>query len=69
MSSITHSYEIRPSKHQRRFDLISNVLPLKHIGGYVEAAAAVRYAKFYSGPHPAVIRVYNDAGIVIETHE
>jgi hypothetical protein len=28
-----------------------------------------RYAKFYSRSHDAVIRVYDDAGNVIETHE
>jgi len=27
------------------------------------------YAKFYSRPHDAVIRVYDEAGNVIETHE
>jgi hypothetical protein len=30
---------------------------------------AVGYAKFYSPPHNAVIRVYDKAGNVIETHE
>jgi hypothetical protein len=30
---------------------------------------AVGYAKFYSRSHDAVIRVYDDAGNVIETHE
>jgi hypothetical protein len=30
---------------------------------------AIGYAKFYSRPHDAVIRVYNDAGNVIDTHE
>jgi hypothetical protein len=30
---------------------------------------AVDYAKFYSFPHNAVIRVYDAAGNVIETHE
>jgi len=28
-----------------------------------------RYAKFYSRAHDAVIRVYDEAGNVIETHE
>jgi hypothetical protein len=35
----------------------------------VEAAAAVRYAKSDSGSHAAVIRVYDNAGNVIQTHE
>jgi hypothetical protein len=30
---------------------------------------AIEYAKFYSRSHDAVIRVYDDAGNVIETHE
>jgi len=30
---------------------------------------AVDYAKFYSRSHNAVIRVYDDAGNVIDTHE
>jgi hypothetical protein len=30
---------------------------------------AISYAKFYSRSHDAVIRVYDDAGNVIETHE
>jgi hypothetical protein len=29
---------------------------------------AIGYAKFYSRSHNAVIRVYDDAGNVIETH-
>jgi hypothetical protein len=64
-----HIYEVRPSKHRHTFDLISNVLPFGRSGGYLAAAAAVRQAKSYSGSHAAVIRVYHDAGKVIETHE
>ena len=30
---------------------------------------AIDYAKFYSRSHDAVIRVYDDTGNVIETHE
>jgi hypothetical protein len=30
---------------------------------------AIRYAKFYSRSHDAVVRVYDEAGNVIETHE
>jgi hypothetical protein len=30
---------------------------------------AISYAKFYSRSHDAVIRVYDAAGNVIETHE
>ncbi len=45
-----HAYEIRPRKDHRGVDLISDALPY-----------AVDYAKFFSRPHRAVIRVY-DAG-------
>jgi hypothetical protein len=34
-----------------------------------EISNAVDYAKFRSRSHDAVIRVYDDAGYVIETHE
>jgi hypothetical protein len=64
-----HVYEIRPSKYLRTFDLISKMLPLGHGGDFVDAPDAVRYAKSCSGPHAAVIRVYDDAGNVVETHE
>ena len=30
---------------------------------------AIGYSRFYSRPHHAVIRVYDEAGNVIETHE
>jgi hypothetical protein len=33
------------------------------------ATSAVGYAKFYSSSQDAVIRVYDEAGNVIETHE
>ena len=69
MESAKHVYEIRPSKHHRTFDLISNVLPLGRSGGFVDAAAAVRQARSYSGSHPFGIRVYDEAGNVLETHE
>ena len=42
------------------------------IGTYGEQNAisnAIDYAKFYSRSHDAVIRVYDVAGNVIETHE
>ena len=69
MESAKHIYEIRPSKFQHTFDLISNVLPLGRSGGFFDAGAAVHQAKSYSGSHPFVIRVYDEAGNVLETHE
>jgi hypothetical protein len=65
-----HLYEVRPCKDKRGVDLTSDALPFGRLW-YGEPNAisnAVGYAKFYSR-HDAVIRVYNEAGNVIETHE
>ncbi len=49
-----HVYEIRPRKDKRGVDLISN---------------AISFAKSNSRSHDAGIRVYDEAGNMIETHE
>jgi hypothetical protein len=36
---------------------------------YTEIPHAIDYAKFYSRSHDVVIRVYDESGNVIETHE
>jgi hypothetical protein len=56
---------------RRGVDLISDALPFGALWyGEPDAIAnAISYAKFYSRSHDAVIRVYDDAGNVIETHE
>jgi hypothetical protein len=68
----THVYEVRPRKDHRGVNLISDALPFGRLW-YGEpdaiAANAISYAKFYSRSHDAVIRVYDEAGNVIETHE
>jgi hypothetical protein len=64
-------YEVRPRKDRRGFDLISQRLPFGRLW-YAEPGAisnAVGYAKFRGRSHGAVIRVYDEAGNVIETHE
>jgi hypothetical protein len=63
-----HTYEVRPREDHHGVNLISDVLPF---GGllYLEVRDAVDYAKFYSNSHDAMIRVYDAAGNVIETHE
>jgi hypothetical protein len=38
-------------------------------GGRNVVSNAIGYAQFYSRSYHAVIRVYDDAGNVIETHE
>ena len=66
-----HVYEVRPRKDKRGVDLISDVLPFGRLW-YGEPNAvrnAIGYAKFRSRSHDAVIRVYDEAGNVIETHE
>jgi hypothetical protein len=62
-----HTYEIRPRKDGRGLDLISDALPFGHLW-YLEVAAAIGYAKFYSRSHDAVINVYDAADKLIEVH-
>ena len=64
-------YEVRPRKDKRGIDLISDAPPFGRLW-YGEPNAisnAMSYAKFFSRSLDAVIRVYDDAGNVIETHE
>jgi hypothetical protein len=68
MQSTMHIYEIRPSKSKRGFDLTSDALPFGRTW-YNQIQLAIGYAKFRSRPHPALIRVYDAAGKLIETHE
>ena len=66
-----HGYEVRPRKDHRGVDLISNALPFGRLyyGEPNAVSNAIDYAKFYSRSHDAVIRVYDDAVNVVETHE
>jgi hypothetical protein len=71
MITSQHVYEVRPRRDHRGVDLISDVLPFSRLW-YGEPNAinnAIGYAKFRSRSHDAVIRVYDEAGKVIETHE
>jgi hypothetical protein len=63
-----HVYEVRPRKDHRGVDLIGDALPFGRLW-YGEVNDAIGYAKFRSRSHDAVIRVYDEAGEVIETHE
>ena len=68
---LMHLYEARPRKDKRGFDLISDALPFGRLW-YAEPNAisnAIGYAKFYSRSHDAVIRVYDEAGEMIERYE
>jgi len=68
MTSSKHVYEVRPRKDKRGVDLISDALPFGRLW-YDTPDNAVGYAMHSSRSHHAVIRVYDDAGSVIETHE
>jgi hypothetical protein len=70
MQSTMHAYEVRPRK-DNGVDLISDVLPFGGLAYYGPNAIsnAIGYAKHFSRSHDAVIRVYDAAGNVIETHE
>src|SRR5262245_41807768 len=56
------------STRQQQSDLISDVLPFGRMW-YDTPDNAIGYAMHSSRSHDAVIRVYDDAGNVIETHE
>jgi hypothetical protein len=71
MQSTIHVYEVCPRKDQRGVDLISDVLPFGRLwyGGSNAVANAIGYAEHFSRSHDAVIRVYDEAGNGIKTHE
>jgi hypothetical protein len=68
MTNSQHTYEVRPRKDHRGVDLISDALPFGRLW-YEQVTDAIEYAKFRSRSHRAVIRVRDEAGKVIETHE
>jgi len=71
MTSSQHVYEVRPRKDRRGFDLISDALPFGRLW-YAQPNAvsnAIGYAKQRSRSHNAVIRVYDELGSGIATHE
>ena len=71
VKSVLHIYEVRPRKDKRGVDMISDVLPFGRLwyGEPNAIANAIGYAEHRSRSHRAVIRVYDDAGSVIEAHE
>ena len=62
-----HIYEVGPRKDDRGADLISDALPFGRL--WYADPNAIGYAKHRSRSQRAVIRVYDDVGNVIETHE
>lgn len=71
MTSSQQLYEVRPRKDGRGFDLMSDALPFGRLwyDGPNAVSNAIDYATHYSRSADAVIRVYDAAGNVIETHE
>jgi hypothetical protein len=64
----THVYEVRPRADKGGVDLISDALRFGALwyAGPNAVSNALGFAKFNSRSHHAVIRVYDDAGNVIE---
>jgi hypothetical protein len=62
-----HAYELSLCKDHRGVDLISDALPFGRLS--YARPNAISNAKFRSRSHDAVIRVYDNAGNVIEKHE
>jgi hypothetical protein len=56
-----------PRKDRHSVDLISDALPFGRL--WYDEPNAIGYAEFFSRSHDVVVRVYDDAGNVIETHE
>jgi len=67
----TKVYEIRPRADKHGVDLVGDALPYSPMWyrGPKAITDAIDYAKFRSPSRRAVIRVYDQAGNVIETHE
>ena len=63
-----HVYQVRPRRDHRGVDLISDALPFGRLS-YDTPDNAIGYAMHRSRSHDAVVRVYDAAGNLIETHE
>jgi hypothetical protein len=64
-------YEIHPRSDKRGVDLISHALPFGGLwyDGPNATSNAIGYAQHRSRSHHAVIRVYDESGNVIQTHQ
>ncbi|HSS17010.1 MAG TPA: hypothetical protein VLQ29_08510 [Candidatus Dormibacteraeota bacterium] len=67
----TDVYEIRPRTDKDGVDLVGDALPYSPMWyrGPKAITDAIDHAKFFSHSHDAVVRIYDQAGNVIETHE
>ena len=66
-----HVYEVRPRTDKRGVDLISDAFRFGALwyAGPNAIRNAIGFARHRSRSHDAVIRIYDEAGNVIETHE
>jgi hypothetical protein len=64
MSTSQHLYEVRPRKDRRGIDLIGERLPLGVLWfeGPDAIEDAVNYARSFSHPHSAIVRVLDESG-------
>ena len=67
----TDVYEIRPRADRNGVNLVSDALPYSPMWyrGPKAITDAIDHAKFFSRSHDAVVRIYDQAGKVIQTHE
>src|SRR5437773_10829685 len=67
----THVYEVRRRKDKRGVDLISDALRFGRLVQWAECRRECGWVPLSTaaGAHDAAIRVYDDAGNAIETHE
>jgi hypothetical protein len=61
-------YEVRQGADKRGFDLITEALPFGRLW-YCKPDETIGYAKFYSRSHAVVVRVFDESGALVETHE
>lgn len=64
----TNIYEVRPAKAGEGFDLISDSISSGRLR-LSKQHVAIGYATLHSGSDASVIRVYDEAGELIATHE
>jgi hypothetical protein len=67
----TDVYEIRPRADNDGVDLVGDALPYSPLWycGPNAISDAISHIKFFSRSHDTVIRVYDDAGNMMETHK
>ena len=61
-------YEVRPATTGEGFDLISDSISTGRLR-LSKQHVAIGYATLHSGSHASIIRVYDEAGELIATHE